>query len=182
MPRLIVCLTGMPGAGKSTIARGLAEAGYPTVNMGDAVRAEASRRGLEPTGPNLGELMLELRRKGGPGAVAQLVAPRIRSSASEAVIVDGIRSDAEIGVLRGVSAVKLLLVHASTDTRFGFLSCRGRPDDPDSRESFEARDAREMGVGISEPIALADESISNNELTREQLVEEASRIVRAWLA
>ena len=181
MPRLIVCLTGMPGAGKSTIARGLAEAGYPTVNMGDAVRAEAARRGLEPTGPNLGGLMLELRRKGGPGAVAQLVVPRIRSSASEAVIVDGVRSDAEIGVLRGVSAVKLLLVHASTDTRFGFLSCRGRPDDPDSRESFEARDAREMGVGISEPIALADESISNNELTREQLVEKAGRIVRAWL-
>lgn len=182
MPKLIVCLTGMPGAGKSTIARGLSEAGYRVVNMGDAVRAEAARRGLEPTGPNLGELMLELRRKGGPGAVADLVAPEIRASDSEAVVVDGIRSDSEIDVLRGVSAVKLLLVHASTDTRFGFLSLRGRPDDPDTRESFEARDAREMGVGISEPIALADESISNNELTREQLVERAVRIVRGWLA
>lgn len=182
MPKLIVCLTGMPGAGKSTIAQGLVEAGYHTVNMGDAVRAEAAKRGVEPTGPNLGDLMLELRRKGGPGAVADLVVPEIRASGSEAVIVDGIRSDAEIGVLRGVSAVKLLLVHASTDTRFGFLSVRGRPDDPDTRESFEARDAREMGVGISEPIALADESISNNELTREQLVERAVQIVRGWLA
>ena len=48
--RLIVCLTGMPGAGKSTIAGGLRErGGHTLVNMGDAVRAEAARRGLEPT-------------------------------------------------------------------------------------------------------------------------------------
>ncbi|MGI0004620.1 MAG: AAA family ATPase, partial [Candidatus Nitrosotenuis sp.] len=37
MPKLIVCLTGMPGAGKSTIAAGLEKKGFVSINMGDAV-------------------------------------------------------------------------------------------------------------------------------------------------
>ena len=56
MPKLIVCLTGMPGAGKSTICSGLEKKGFTTINMGDAVRAEAKRRNLDPTGQNLGKL------------------------------------------------------------------------------------------------------------------------------
>ena len=65
----------MPGAGKSTIADGLKSKGYDIINMGNTVRAEAKNRNLEPTGPNLGKLMLELREKNGQGAVAELVAP-----------------------------------------------------------------------------------------------------------
>jgi dephospho-CoA kinase len=53
----------MPGAGKSTIAEGLKSKGYEIINMGNAVRNEAKNRNLEPTGPNLGKLMLELREK-----------------------------------------------------------------------------------------------------------------------
>ena len=66
MSKLIVCLTGMPGAGKSTIAEGLISKGYKIINMGNTVRAEAKKRNLEPTGSNLGKLMLELREKKWP--------------------------------------------------------------------------------------------------------------------
>ena len=65
MTKLIVCLTGMPGAGKSTIADGLKLKGYENVNMGNAVREEAKKRNLEPSRSNLGKLMLELREKNG---------------------------------------------------------------------------------------------------------------------
>ena len=181
MPKLIVCLTGMPGAGKSTIAEGLEPRGYHVINMGDAVRAEAVRRDLEPTAENLGRLMLDLREGGGPGAVAELVVPGILESRSDVVLVDGIRSNPEIEVLRKIGTTRLLSVHASTGTRFGFLSRRGRSDDPRTQDSFEARDDREIRVGISAPIALADESISNNDLTREQLVGRADEIIRGWL-
>ena len=39
--RLIVCLTGMPGAGKSTVAIVLKEKGFSVIIMGDIVREEA---------------------------------------------------------------------------------------------------------------------------------------------
>jgi len=53
----------MPGAGKSTIAEGLKPKGYDIINMGNAVREEATKRNLELTRSNLGKLMLELREK-----------------------------------------------------------------------------------------------------------------------
>ena len=88
MAKLIVCLTGMPGAGKSTIADGLESKGFEKITMGDAVRAEAARRKIEPTGANLGKLMLELRKKNGSGAVAELIKDQIgRASCRERVYV-----------------------------------------------------------------------------------------------
>lgn len=171
----------MPGAGKSTVADGLKSRGYPVVNMGDAVRAEARRRGIEPTGQNLGRIMLGLREQDGPGAVANLVRPLINAAAGEVVIVDGIRSQDEIGVLQECGNLKILAIHASADTRFGYLQNRGRSDDPYDMGAMQDRDRRELGVGISDPIALANESISNNSQSIEKLVDSALDIIHGWL-
>jgi len=171
----------MPGAGKSTIADGLKFKGYDIINMGNAVRAEAKNRNLEPTGSNLGKLMLELREKNGQGAIAELVVPQIKNSKSNVIVIDGIRSNAEIEVLRNYGTVKLLAIHASTSTRFGFLKQRGRSDDPQTKENFEERDNREIGVGISNSIALSDETISNNNLTKDELIEYTFKIIEGWM-
>lgn len=180
MPKLIVCLTGMPGAGKSTIANGLKSKGFDVINMGDAVRAEAKKRNLEPTGKNLGKLMLELREKNGPGAIAELITEQITKSNS-VIVIDGIRSNAEIDVLRKIGIVKILAIHASTNTRYSFLTKRGRSDDPQNQETFNERDAREIGVGVSNSIALADESISNNNMTINELIDTAYKIIKGWI-
>ena len=170
----------MPGAGKSTIANGLKSKNYEIINMGDAVREEAKKRNLDPSGDNLGKLMLELREKNGPGAIAELISEKIKNSKSNTIIIDGVRSNEEITELRNMGTVRLLSVHASTDTRYSFLSNRGRSDDPKNRENFDKRDTREIGVGISTPIALADESISNNNMTIDELVETAEKIIQDW--
>jgi dephospho-CoA kinase len=179
--KLIVCLTGMPGAGKTTIAEALKSKGFDKTTMGDAVRAEATRRKIEPTGENLGKLMLELREKNGPGAVAELIKNDIINSKSDVVLVDGLRSLAEVEVLKKIGTVKVLAIHASGDTRFRFLTGRGRTDAPADRGDFAKRDSREIGVGMSEPIAMADETISNNNLTIEQLVNTAYDIIKGWI-
>jgi len=178
--KLIVCLTGMPGAGKTTIAEALRTKGFDKITMGDAVRAEAARRKIEPTGENLGKIMLELREKNGPGAVAELIKNNIVNSKSDVVLVDGLRSLAEVDVLKKIGTVKILAIHASGDTRFGFLTGRGRSDAPSDRNDFAKRDSREIGVGMSESIALADETISNNNLTIEELINTAYDIIKGW--
>jgi len=171
----------MPGSGKSTIANGLKSKGLEVINMGNAVRAEAKLRNLEPSGENLGKLMLELREKNGPGAIAELIKIQIINSNSDVIIIDGIRSNSEIEILKKIAKVKLLSIHASTGKRFNFLTQRGRTDDPDNKESFDERDGREIKVGISSSIALADESISNNNLTIEELIEKANSVIQAWI-
>ena len=170
----------MPGAGKTTIAEALRSKGFDKITMGDAVRAEAARRKIDPTGENLGKIMLELRQKNGPGAVAELIKDQFLNSKAGVVLVDGVRSIAEVGVIKEIGTVKVLAIHDSGDTRFKFLSGRGRSDAPSDREVFSKRDSREIGVGMSESIALADETISNNNLTIEQLVETAYGIIKGW--
>ncbi len=171
----------MPGAGKSTIAEGLKPKGYDIINMGNAVREVATKRNLEPTRSNLGKLMLELREKNGPGAIAELIKPEIESSTANVILIDGVRSSDEIQVLKKFGNVKLLAIHASIDTRFDFLQKRGRTDDPQTKEHFQERDNRELGVGISNPIALSDHAISNIGLTKDELIETAFKIIQSWI-
>ena len=181
MPKLVVCLTGMPGAGKSTIVSKLKEEGYETFSLGDGVRAEAKRQNLEPTGENLGKLMLELRQKNGPGAIAELIKESIQKSNHEIIIIDGIRSIHEINVLKETGNLKLLAVEASSETRFNFLTQRKRSDDPLTREKFEERDNREISVGLQEIIELANETSENNNVTIDELVHSAIEIFQNWI-
>jgi dephospho-CoA kinase len=182
--RLIVCITGMPGAGKSSVASFLKEKGFAVVTMGDVIREEAKRQGLEPTDVNLGKMMLKLRQNLGPGAVGHIVLQKLArdGDSSSKVVIDGIRSIAEVEVLKNVGHVRLLAIHASQDTRFKRLKERGRADAPSNGNEFAVRDERELSVGVSESIALANEMISNNDLTTlEQLKLRAYDIVKEWL-
>jgi dephospho-CoA kinase len=181
LSKLLVCLTGMPGAGKSTIAEGLKSKGYEIINLGNAVRNEAKKRNLDASRENLGKLMLDLREKNGPGAIAELVKTEIQSSNANVLLIDGVRSNDEIQVLKKFGTVKLLAIHASIDTRFNFLQKRGRSDDPQTKEHFNERDNRELGVGISNSIALSDFAISNIDLTKDELIKKSYEIIQRWI-
>jgi dephospho-CoA kinase len=186
---LIICLTGMPGAGKSTVANSLKDRGFLVITMGDVIREEAIRLNLDLDDTNLGKLMIKMRNEIGQGAVAELVIKRIeteiKSSPSNVgptvVIVDGIRSIAEVKVLRRIGDVRILAIHASADIRFVHLKKRARVDAPLAQNDFQERDRRELSVGISEAIALADEAISNNNLTIKQLRSATFEIVTKWI-
>jgi dephospho-CoA kinase len=185
---IIICLTGMPGAGKSTVASSLKEKGFLVITMGDAIREEAIRRKLELNDTNLGKLMVQLREELGPGVVAELVVKKIQSTLMSSrkgenavLIVDGIRSIAEVTVLKRVGQVRLLAIHASSHIRFVHLKERGRSDAPLSQSDFMERERRELDVGISEVIALADEVVSNNRLTIDQLKVNVLEIIMKWI-
>jgi dephospho-CoA kinase len=183
---LIVALTGMPGAGKTTVANYLAQKGIPLLIMGDVVREAAQNEGLEPTSGNLAKLMIRLREKNGPEAIAHLIANKIKTMKNEdkefaVVIVDGIRSMAEIEVLKPVGQVKLLAIHGSILTRYSHIRERARSDVPSNVNEFDKRDRVEMEVGISDAIALADETISNNDISISELCELSLHTVQKWI-
>ena len=181
LSKIIVCITGMPGAGKSTIVNKLQEIGFTKFTLGDGIRAEAKRRNVDPSGENLGKIMLEVREKNGPGAVAELIKDSIQNSTQDVEIIDGVRSIAEIDVLKQIGDVKLLAIDASPETRFNFLSSRGRSDDPKTQENFQERDNREISVGLDKSIDIADKTITNRNLTIDELVNSAKEIIEGWI-
>ena len=183
---LIIGLTGMPGAGKTTVANYLSQKGIPLLIMGDVVREVAENDGLEPTSDNLAKLMLRLRKRNGPEAVAHLIGNKIKLMKKKdkqlcVVIVDGIRSMAEVRVLRRIGSLKLLAIHGSTLTRYTHVRERGRSDVPSNIGEFDKRDKIEMDVGISNAIALADETISNNDISISELCQRSFITIQKWI-
>ena len=177
---LVIAITGMPGAGKTTAAQALEATGLKRVVMGDMIREETGRRGLHPDDSNMGMVMREMRERDGASAVAELCLRMMDPTREAAVVVDGIRSVEEVKVFRRVGEVRLLAIHASRQRRFSLLSQRRRVDDPLNIESFNARDERELSIGIGSAIALADEVVSNEHISLEELGRAAVRLMEGW--
>jgi dephospho-CoA kinase len=157
----IIAVVGMPGAGKAIVSKVASSHGIPVLVCGDVVREETNRRGLPPTPENTGKVMLAIRQEEGTAVVAMRLIPKIASSAAPMLVVEGVRSMAEVEALRKNHTVVVVAVHASPKTRYERLLARARSDDPKSWEEFADRDTRELGVGIGDAIALADEMLIN---------------------
>ncbi|MCX8189245.1 MAG: AAA family ATPase [Nitrososphaeria archaeon] len=175
----ILCLTGMPGSGKTTVAHAIENMGFYYISLGDVVRQETISRGLEVNDRNCGFVMKDLREKLGPHAIAQLSLKHFPKD-KNFIVIDGIRSIYEVQVYRSIGCTKLLAIHASPDRRYNFLVSRGRKDAPSSREDFDLRDRRELEVGIGDAIALSDEIISNNS-TLGALIRKVKNQIKLWL-
>ncbi len=179
---LVIGITGMPGAGKSTAAKALEARGFKRVVMGDVIREETKRRGLAPDEANTARVMLELRQTYGQGAVAEVCLRQMEAMKERVVVVDGIRSLAEVDVLRRAGDVLLVAIHASRDRRYRLLVERARSDAPVSRAGFDERDSRELSIGVGNAIASADEILSNEHTTPEELARRTVELVSGWVA
>jgi len=157
----VIAISGMPGAGKGVAAHAAEQEGLDVLVLGDVIREETERRGLDPTPQNVGSVMLDVRRTDGPAGVAKRLVPKIESCSTSTVIVEGIRSEDELRELRAHYNVFTFAIHASPKTRFQRLLSRGRSDDPKNWDTFYERDTRELGVGLGSVIALADAVLIN---------------------
>jgi len=183
--KLVVGLAGMPGSGKSLVVETARELGYAIVVMGDVIREETAKCGLELTPQNVGKVMLQLRVEGGNSVVAQKCVPKIEEQACDKVLVDGLRSLFEVDVFKAHFArFSLAAVHASPEERFNRLFKRRRSDDPDGWEVFSERDRRELSVGLGNVIAMAEQMIVNNnsiERTKVHVKDSLRRVEEKWM-
>ena len=182
----IIGFVGMPGSGKSVASKVAFEMKIPIVVMGDVIREEARRLGLEPTDQNLGRVGNSLREKEGPFAIARRCLEKIETlgeggSPPIVVVIEGIRSKEEVDFFREKSSdFRLIEIWVPDDIRMRRIAARGRSDDfcgADPKEAMDKRDAREMGWGMGDAIKSADTRIENDE-SLEDLKEKVREVLQ----
>lgn len=183
---MIIIVTGMPGSGKSRIVHEFERRGFPSVSMGDIVREETAKRGLELTKENVAKVSIRLRQELGQNAVAKLTVEKVKEllKGSDLVVIDGVRSLDEVGTFRSAfpeEEIIIIAVHTPPKQRFERLKARGRHDDPKTWEDFEERDWKELRFGIGNVIAMADYMLVNDG-SREEYEEKVKRLVDRILA
>lgn len=179
--KVIIGITGMPGAGKGVFRRTIQRLGYPFVIMGDEVREEVKRRELKPTPENLAETMLNLRKIEGSAAIAKRCILKLKNQPRQVVFIDGIRSLNEVEEFKKHFPMFILItIHASPKTRYQRLVRRRRSDDPTDWDTFMERDLRELGIGMGDVISVADYMIVN-EGTIRQLKQKTLQFIKKVL-
>lgn len=182
--RILICVTGMPGSGKSVVSRIISSIlNAKVISMGDVVREEAARRGMPQDIMSMTKFAEELRRKYGKDIVARMTLKYIEDRGlSGIIVIDGVRSLDEVKVFNSYGNVIIVAVHASPRTRYERLRNRGRRDDPKDWNEFLIRDNKELSFGIGNVIALADIMIINESKSLEDLRNEVESKIKEVLS
>lgn len=158
----LIGVVGLPGSGKGEFSRCAAGLGIPVLVMGDVIRRVARERGLPSEDAVLGRISGELREQYGRGAIARLMLDDVRAQEAPVVLIDGIRSDAEVDEFRSaVPGFTLIGVESSFTARLERLAGRGRTDDLGDAEGLRRRDERELGWGLGTALSRAEWTLTN---------------------
>ncbi|MDW8003631.1 MAG: AAA family ATPase [Thermofilaceae archaeon] len=172
-----VLVTGMPGSGKSLFTEAAKALGLPVLSMGDAVRREALKKGLEIKPDTIANIAKKLREEEGPEAVAKLTLELLPEV--DVVVIEGVRSTREVEFFRRhFDNIIVIAVHSSPNTRFQRLVNRSRGDDPRNWVEFIERDKMELNFGIGEVIATADFMLINENISKEDFISLCLNLLR----
>lgn len=175
----IIGFVGLPGSGKGEASQVARQRGLAVLVMGDIIRQEAQRRGLEPTDKNLGRIGEALRAEEGADAIAKRTLQKAMALGEEIVIIDGLRSRDEADFFRSnAEEFHLIEICAPAKARLKWLESRGRPDDPSHEETdpngvgsetdkkaaaaLEMRECRELSWGLCDAMKVADLKLKND--------------------
>lgn len=143
----IIGAIGQNGSGKDEVLKYLKAAyGVPFFSTGDMVRQIAAEEGVEATRDNLRAISEHWFRERGEGCFVRLLAERITEGGDTTVGISGIRSLADVTILRESFGDDFILIHvtmADPQQRYERMVARGEERDPRSFEQFLALDRKE---------------------------------------
>ena len=172
-------VTGMPLAGKTTVANMMKEQGFVVLDMGDVVRTEMQKRGVSTK--STGDFVNSMREEHGMDAIAQLSIPYLQEIIDERdkIVITGMRGwdekkrfEKETG-----ESIEIIAVWASRETRRERREARQRDEDVEG-DGFEERDLREIQNGVGKMISLSDYMIKNEANGEKELEEKVRNVVR----
>jgi dephospho-CoA kinase len=176
----VVALVGMPGSGKSEVAKVFEKNGFKTIRFGDITDEEVKKRGLELNEENAKSVREEMRLRHGMAAYAILNLPRIETALkSSNVVLDGLYSWEEYKYLTRKLDKNFEIIAIWAPPRLRYSRLQRRKIRPLSPQQAKARDFAEIeNVNKGGPIAMADYTIKNDS-TLESLIDQAVHIIKA---
>lgn len=182
--RKVFGLVGPIASGKGTVGQILREFGYEYYSLSERIREELTNRKLPITRQGLQDMGDELRGRFGDDVLAQRTCQLIASAGQTRIVIDSIRTPAEIKFLKKNLGALIIGVNASPETRFKRLLAREREGEPRTWEEFLAADRRETEkcsdsskINISACLELSD-FVLENEGTADDLMEGIREILR----
>lgn len=158
----------MPLSGKTTVAEILEEEGYSVLDMGEVVRIEMDKRGIEPG--NEGSFVNSMREEHGMDAIARLSAPYLEEilDEKEKIVITGMRgwNEKERFEEETSENIEVVAVWSPRETRRNRREERQREEDIKG-QSFHERDLREIENGVGKLMALSDHLIKNEGTIKE---------------
>lgn len=174
----VVALVGMPGAGKSEVARLFEQNGFDRIRFGDVTDDEVRKRGMELNEENERFVRELIRKEHGMAAYAILNLPRIDAARRTSnVVIDGLYSWEEYVFLKDHLGEDMCLVAvwSSPATRYARLGKRKvRPLTPAQAAGRDRAEIENTNKGG--PIAIADFVIIN-ESSLENLTGQTEEII-----
>ena len=172
-------VTGMPLAGKTTVANMMKEQGFVVLDMGDVVRTEMQKRGV--AAESTGDFVNSMREEHGMDAIAQLSIPYLQEIIHERdkIVITGMRGWDEKKRFEKETneTIEIIAVWASRKTRRKRREARQRDEDVEG-DGFEERDLREIRNGVGKMISLSDYMIKNEAIGEKKLEQKVNDLVR----
>lgn len=185
MANKIVCIVGMPGAGKTTVADEFARQGFAYLRFGQIVLDKIKEEGLEVNEEQERRVREDLRKRYGMAAFAILNTPKIDELLEKSnVVVDGLYSWSEYKTLKEKygDSMYVVAVYAPPKLRYERLEDRIIEGDTNKRfrplieEEARSRDYSEIeNLEKCGPIVMADFTILNTD-TIDKLKEKTREI------
>ncbi|MBN1375906.1 MAG: AAA family ATPase [Dehalococcoidia bacterium] len=175
----VIALVGMPGSGKSEVARMFIANGYKAIRFGDVTDNEVKKRGLELNEKNEKVVREDLRMQHGMAAYAILNLPGIELALqSSNVVLDGLYSWEEYKYLMEKLGNRLQIITVWSPPQLRYTRLQRRKIRPLTDEQARSRDFAEIeNINKGGPIAMADYMIKNDS-TMESLGEQTKHIIR----
>jgi dephospho-CoA kinase len=173
---MIICITGMPGAGKSLVGDILAKKGFKEFEMSMPVKEKMAKGGIEVNKDNIRDFSLRARKEFGNDVVAKWTMEKIKSLPEKDILIVGLRSADEAKYFKKSESVAIISVIAPKMMRFERLKERKRADDPETYTDFENREKKEKQFGIASAMEHADYVIRNSG-TIEELQAKVEKVI-----
>lgn len=164
--KLILCIIGMPGAGKSTVAEMIGK-NFPACvfETGDAIRDEIRRRGLRYTNEN-DEKISRWFHAGRERLIIGRTARKMRACGKRILVATGFFAPEEYKILKTLGKTVMIAVTAPSAVRHRRELLRKRFAG-ESEKYLRERDKRELKEGLGKLLKKADYRISSNSEKRE---------------